>query len=66
MRVRLWPGLPGTAHDVLVTRQLLGADRAACVDASGRDADLGTHAELAAVGELRRCVVQNNRAVDFP
>jgi hypothetical protein len=37
---------------------LLDADRAARVHAAGGDADLGAEAEFAAVGELRRGVVQ--------
>jgi hypothetical protein len=32
---------------------------------AGGDADLGAHAELAAVGELRRGVVQHDGAVDL-
>ena len=42
--------LPRTMY--LKRRQLLDADRTTRVHASGGDADFGTHAELAAVGEL--------------
>ena len=35
------------------------------VYASGRDADLGAHTEFAAVRILRRCVVHDDRAVEF-
>jgi hypothetical protein len=35
------------------------------VQAPGGDADLGAHAEFAAVGELRRGVVQHDGAVDL-
>ena len=34
--------------------------------AAGGDADLGPEAELAAVGELGRGVVQNDRRIDLP
>ena len=33
--------------------------------AAGRDADLGAHAELAAIGELRRGIVEHDGAVDL-
>ena len=56
--------LSRTSHHVLVTGQLLDPDRSACMKLVGRDPDLGAHAELAAVGELRGRVVQNDRAVD--
>src|SRR6187402_3159578 len=58
------PDLAVSPHDVLVARQLLDTDGSPCVEAIGRNADLRTHAELATVGELRRCVVQDDRAVD--
>ena len=60
----LTAALPGATHDVFVTRELLDADRTAGMELVRRDADLRSHAELAAVGELRRCVVQDDRAVD--
>src|SRR5690606_28713291 len=59
------PCLAAAAHDVLVAGQLLGADRAARVDPARCDADLGAHAELAAVRELRGRVVQQDRAVEL-
>ena len=34
------------------------------MEAPRGDADLGAHAELAAIGELRRGIVQHDRAVD--
>jgi hypothetical protein len=52
------------AYDVLVTGQLVGTDRPACMNSSGRDANLGAHTELPTVGELGRGVVQHNSAVD--
>ena len=64
-RTSLRPRLPRPAHHVFEARQLLGAHRAAGVQAVGRDADLRAHAELAAVGELGRGVVQHDAAVDF-
>ena len=45
--------------------ELLEPDRSARVEAAGRDADLGAEAELAAIGELRRGVVQHDRRIDF-
>ena len=57
-------GRLAAVHHVLVARELLDADRPARVEAVGGDADLRSHAELAAVRELRRCVVQHDGAVD--
>jgi len=57
--------LPAAAHQVFVGRQLGGADRSARRQSLGRDADLRTHAELAAVGELGRGVDQHDGAVDL-
>src|SRR6476469_8600789 len=59
------PDLPGTANPVLEAGQLLDADRPARMHTAGGDADFGAHAELAAVGELRRGVVEDDGAVDF-
>src|SRR6266436_10126530 len=57
------PRLPGAVDAILETGQLLGANRAAGVKFSGGDADFGTEAEFAAVGKLRRCVVQYDRRI---
>src|SRR5689334_12786702 len=59
------PCLTAAADAVLERRELLGADRTARMQAPGGDADLGAEAELAAVGELRRGVVQHDRGIDF-
>src|ERR1700722_5573526 len=59
------PDLSAAAHAVLEGRELLDADRAARMEAAGRDADLGPEAELAAVGELGRGIVQNNGRIDL-
>src|SRR5574339_270058 len=59
-----WPDLSGATHHVLERRELLNADRAPRVQAAGGDADLGAHAELAAVGELGGGIVQQNGAVE--
>ena len=59
------PDLPGAAHAILEAGELFDADRAAGMQLAGGDADLGAEAELAAVGELRRGVVQHDRRVDF-
>ena len=45
--------------------ELLDADRPARMQPAGGDADLGAEAELAAVGELRRGVVQHDRGIDL-
>src|SRR6476659_5601203 len=62
---RLRPRLPGAVNAIFEARQLLGADRAAGVEAAGGDADLGAETELAAIGELRRGVVQHDRGIDL-
>src|ERR1700733_5402778 len=59
------PRLPGAMNAIFEAGQLLGADRAAGVKFSGGDADFGAEAEFAAVGKLRRCVVQHDRGVDL-
>src|SRR6478735_7942571 len=63
--LRSRPRLPGAVNAIFEARQLLGADRAAGVEFAGGDADLGAEAEFATVGELRRCVVQHDRRIDF-
>src|SRR6202167_6683774 len=60
----LSPNLPAAPHHILVAGQLFDADRSACMKFVGADADLGAHAEFAAVGKLRRCIVQHDGAVD--
>src|SRR3954470_17606213 len=62
---RLRPRLPGAVNAIFEARQLLGANRAAGMESARGDADLGTEAELAAVGELRRGVVQHDRGIDL-
>src|ERR1700712_5999787 len=64
-QVRSRPGLPGAVNAIFEAGQLLGADRAAGVELAGGNADLGAETELAAVGELRRGVVQHDRGIDF-
>src|ERR1700687_1646402 len=46
------PGLPGAVDAVFEAGQLFRADRAAGMEFTGGDADFGTEAEFAAVGEL--------------
>src|SRR5947208_1120047 len=58
------PRLPGTVNAIFEARQLLGADRAAGVEFAGGNPDFRAEAELAAVGELCRCVVQHDRGLD--
>src|ERR1700761_6942104 len=59
------PCLSGAVAAIFKTGQLLGADRAAGVKFSGGDADFSAEAEFAAVGELRRRVMQHDRRVDL-
>ena len=63
--LRSRPRLPGAVDAIFEARQLLGADRAAGMEFAGGDADLRAEAELAAVGELRRGVVQHDRRIDL-
>src|SRR6478735_8147265 len=63
--LRSRPRLPGAVNAVFEARQLLGTNRAAGVEFASGDPDLGAEAELAAVGELRRGVVQHDRGVDL-
>jgi hypothetical protein len=57
---------PGrAAHAVFERGQLLDADRPARMHLAGGDADLGAHAELAAIGELRRGIVQQDGRIDL-
>src|SRR5882757_8402205 len=64
-RCRSRPGLPGAVDAILEAGQLFGADRAAGVKFAGGDADFRAETELAAIGELGRCVVQHDRRVDL-
>src|SRR5437762_4445173 len=59
------PDLPGAAHAIFEAGELLDADRATGVQLAGGDADLGAEAELAAIGELGRGVVQHDRRIDL-
>ena len=56
--------LPAAVDAILEGRELFDPDRPARVQPAGRNADLGPEAELAAVGKLRRGVVQDDRRVD--
>src|SRR3546814_17840292 len=62
---RAWPDVAPATHLVLVAGQLLGANGAAGVQLAGGNADLGPHAELAAVGELGRGVVHHDAGIDL-
>src|SRR5216684_2325585 len=55
--------LARTPHAIFEAAELLQSDRPARVQSPGGDADLGPEAELAAVGELGRGVVQHDRGV---
>src|SRR6476620_11428663 len=56
--------LARAAHDIFEGRELLHPDWTARMKPAGGDADLCAHAELAAIRELGRSVVQHNCAVD--
>src|SRR5271166_6488903 len=62
----LRPRLPVAAHPVLEGAELFQPDRSTSMEAAGRDPDFGAEAEFAAVGELGRSVVQDDRGVDLP
>src|SRR4029453_12914045 len=57
--------LPRAAHAILEAGQLFDAHWPARMEAAGGDADLGAEAELAAIGELGRGVVQHDRGIDL-
>src|SRR3954467_6106544 len=59
------PDLSGPATAILERRQLLHADRAPRLPPACREPGCGAEAGLAAIGELRRRVVQHNRAIDL-
>ena len=59
------PDLARAVDAVLEGAELLDADRAARVHAAGGDADLGAEAELAAIGELGRGVVEHDGGIDL-
>jgi hypothetical protein len=50
---------------VFESRELIDAYRAACMQPSGSDADLGAETKFATVGKLRRCIMQYDRRVDL-
>src|SRR5271169_2268872 len=56
--------LAAAAHHIFVAGQLRHADRTARMKFGGADADFSTHAEFAAVGKLRRGIVQHDGTVD--
>src|SRR5688572_8347604 len=64
MRGPLRSRLSVAAHDIFEGGELFGADRSARMHLAGADANLGAHAELAAIGELGGGVPQHNGAVD--
>jgi hypothetical protein len=49
----LRPRLSAAANAVFETGQLFDANRAACMQPAGGDADFSAEAELAAIGKLR-------------
>src|SRR3954454_12778078 len=59
------PRLPGAVDVIFEACQLLGAYRTAGVKFPRGDADFRAEAELAAVGELGRCVMQHDRGIDL-
>src|SRR5438105_1574873 len=59
------PRLSGAVDPIFEAGQLLGADRTSGVEFAGGYPDLRAEAELAAIGELRRCVMQHDRRIDL-
>src|SRR6059036_68700 len=64
-KIRSRPGLPGAVNTIFEACQLLGADRATGVEFAGGNADLGAETELAAVGKLRRGVMEHDCGIDL-
>ena len=62
---RLRPRLAVAADAIFEAGELFDADRAAGVHLAGGDADLAAEAELAAIGELGRGVVEQDRRIDL-
>ena len=58
------PSFARAAHAIFEDRGLLNSHGSARMQPSGGDADFSAEAEFAAVGELRRGVVQHDREVD--
>src|SRR5580704_2813172 len=56
--------LATSANHVFIAGQLLDPDRSASVKFVRADAYFRPHAEFAAIGELRRCIVQDDCAID--
>src|SRR6201999_305563 len=63
--LRSRPRLSGAVDAVFEAGELLGADRPARVELAGGNADLGAEAELAAVGKLRRGIVEHDSGFAF-
>src|SRR5215469_6505685 len=59
------PRLSGAAYAVFEAGQLLDSDRSTGVEPSGGNTDFGAEAELAAIGELRRRIMQHDRRVNL-
>src|SRR6201997_141550 len=57
--------LPRSVYAILEAGQLFDAHRPARMEAASGDADLGAEAELAAIGELGRGVVQHDCGIDL-
>src|SRR6516162_94254 len=57
--------LPASMNAIFERGQLFETDRTACVHTPRCYADFGAKAEFAAIGKLRRGIVQHNRRVDL-
>src|SRR5262249_53327986 len=64
-RRSLRPRLSVAAYAIFEAGQLFDSDRSTGVEPSGGNADLGAETELAAVGKLRRRVVQHDGRIDL-
>ena len=60
----LRPDLSRAPHNVFVAGELLGPDGTAGVKLAGGNADLRSHAEFAAIGELGRGIDQQDGRID--
>src|SRR6516165_8225181 len=60
-----WSCLSVSAYAVVEAGQLFDSDRSSRMQPPGGNADFRTEAELAAVRELRRSIMQHDRGVHF-
>src|ERR1700691_2194980 len=60
------PGLTRSADTIFERGELIESDRSAGMHPARGNTDLASKTEFAAVGELRRCIVKDDRRFDLP